>query len=322
MLNYHRTQVIFRRIGLVVLSALVLAGVSLAVLVLNAEAKRFKGGPGCGGTLATLLASAEDGDTLEVLTGPGVWPSDGAVITKNVIIEGGWKLISPTCISSDTSSSTFIWPAERSIIGDASGSVVTIDPSVLSLTMRYLDIVNTGVSATTGGGITGVISNGGRVLLENVVITDSFVSDNGGGMYLEVRGGSQLIISNTQISTNTSNNQGGGFEIRVYDGSQVIIKNSQVFGNRALDGNGGGGRILIDRGTVTIAGSTFFDNLANQGNGGGLSVEAIGSGPAYLILQSSVISGNDATLNDKNLHISGTITLLDKQIFLPILFKN
>jgi hypothetical protein len=177
--------------------------------------------------------------------------------------------------------------------------------------------------APEGGGINGVISNSAILLLENVAFIDNLASANrGAGMHLEVRGNSRLVISGSQFMTNTAQDTGGGFEIEVYDGSQVIINNSQFFNNRALNGNGGGGRILIDRGTVTIGDSVFSGNLGNQGRGGGLSVEATGSGPAYLILQNTVISGNTASFGDDDLHISGNVTVLDKLIFLPIVVKG
>ncbi len=135
-----------------------------------------------------------------------------------------------------------------------------------------------------------------------------------------MRGGSQLIISGTQI-TNNIGDTGGGFEIHVFDNSQVTLRNTEVSTNIAALGDGGGGRIIIHSGSVILANTTFFGNQSTNGSGGGLSVEGVGSGPAYLILQSAVITGNTAVI-DNNLHISGNVAVLDKQIFLPIVFKN
>lgn len=319
MLNYDRTQLVFKRVSLVVTVALVMVVVSLAVLVLNAEAKRSRGGPGCGGDLVGLLASSENGDVIEVLVGPNPWDPNGfdpneALITKNVTIEGGWQLVTGTCVSSDTSGAAFVWPSQRSIIGDSGDplSIIKIDPQMVSATLRYLDIVQSTGGVAQGGGIGGVISNGGRLLLDNVLIRDSG-ANSGGGLYLEVRGNSQLILSGTQFISNLAQDTGGGFEIHVFDNSHVTIRNSQVSTNTATNGNGGGGRIVIHSGFVTIAGSSFFNNNAN-GSGKDLLVESAGSGPAYLTLQGNVFSSG--------LQISGTVTVLDKQIFLPTVLKN
>lgn len=326
MLSHYQSGGSLRRVGLAVTSALLMLVVSLFVLQLNAEAKRVKGGPGCGGNLASKLAEVEDGDVLELLVRPDPWPSNGAVITKNVLIEGGWELVITTsCTLSDTfdtSGSTFVWPTKRSNLGHFTDTVATIDPSVVSLTIRYVDIQHTGSGAAQGGGINGVISNSARVLLDSVVITNSESTGAGGGLYLEVRGGSQLILSGTQIISNSAGTSGGGFEIHVFDNSQVIMQNTQISSNTTTSGNGGGGRIVIHSGSVTLANSAFFANQANGGSGGGLSVEGVGAGPAYLILQNTVISDNLATISDDNLHISGTVTVLDKPIFLPLVFKN
>jgi hypothetical protein len=128
-------------------------------------------------------------------------------------------------------------------------------------------------------------------------------------------------MSNMQITGNTGDT-GGGFEIHVFDNSQVIIQGSQISANTAVSGNGGGGRIVIHSGTVTLANNTIFNNIAFD-SGGGVSVEAAGGGPAYLILQNNSFSGNTAAPGKaKDLYISGNVTVLDKQIFLPIIRKN
>ena len=325
MSNYRQMQVIFRRAGLAVAAALVMVMVSLGVLQLNVQAKREGGGPGCGGDLVSLLSTANDGDEILVMTGSD-WETNNPRITKNITIQGGWKFISGLSCSSPTATFQFVWPGERSIMTTFNSTpvtpVITLDPSVISLTIQYLDIVNQGGVSVQGGGINGVISNGARIFLENLVIRDT-QSTTGGGLYLEVRGGSQLIISGTQIINNIGDT-GGGFEIHVFDNSQVILRNTQVSTNIAATGNGGGGRIVIDSGSVTLANSAFFDNQATNGSGGGLSVEGVGSGPANLILQNTPISGNIAPADPthNNLHIIGDVKVLDKQTFLPIVRKN
>lgn len=316
-----------QRASLSVLLALLLVVVSVIMLELTALAGHRGKGAGCGG-IGLLDGTEQNGDIVLVMVG-SPWNTNGPIITKNLAFEGGWQVKSgencdASIVYTDTSTFEFIGPSIRSLLTGFSVPVIEIDPSVLTLTMKHMEVTQFG-TVTQGGGITGVISNGAHVLVENVVFSnDPFATvDDGAGLYLEVHGNSRLVISGSQFLTNTAQNTGGGFEIQVYDGSQVIINNTQVFGNKASDGNGGGGRILIDRGTVTIAGSTFSNNRAEQGEGGGLSVEAIGSGPAYLILQNTVISSNTAIPpgGDDNLHISGNVIVLDKQIFLPVVLK-
>jgi hypothetical protein len=316
----RRMSVSLSRVGVSIVSALLITVISLTLLVLNAEAKKVSGGPGCGGDLAQLLGIAANGDTIQVLAGSD-WDSNDAVITKDVIIQGGWELVTGTCVSTDTTGFQFVWPVTRSVIFNSQvGPVVRISETVHSLTIQYVDFFNSsGAGGVPGAVINGVISNSAQVWLDNVVIRDS-AAITSGGFYLEVRGGSQLILSNVQISGNNAD-EGGGFEIHVFDNSQVIIQGSQITNNTANGDNGGGGRIVIHKGSVTLANNTFSNNQANFGSGGGVSVEAAGSGPAYLILQNNTFSGNSAATDD-DIHISGNITVLDKQIFLPIVRKN
>jgi hypothetical protein len=315
-----------QRVSLTVFLAMLMVAVSFVWLELTVHAGYRGKGPGCGGSL--LDGDEQNGDIILLLNSSGgTWNSGGPTITKSLEIEGGWKLKSgSTCSSStvytDTSNFEFVGPITRSTANEFNKSVMNVDLNGLTLTVKHVIFEQTGF-VTEGAGINGVISNGATLLLENVAFANNIAAaDKGAGLHLEVRGNSRLVISGSQFMTNTAQNTGGGFEIEVYDGSQVVINNSQVFNNIAFNGNGGGGRILIDRGTVRIGDSVFSGNLGNQGQGGGLSVEAIGSGPAYLILQNTVISGNTASFGDNNLHISGTVTVLDKLIFLPIVVKG
>lgn len=312
MLNYHWTQGALQRLGVVMLVALVLVMASLAVFVLNAEARKVSGGPGCGGTgLAELLGLTDPGDTIQIMTGLNPWPSDGAVITRNILIQGGWKFVSGPSCSDPAAIFQFVWPTERSTIDHFGDSVITIEPTVLSATIQYLNIESNGGAGSKASGVHGVISNSAKILLDNVVVKDGDAVK--GGVYLEVRGGSRLVMSNMQIMDN-SGAAGGGFEIHVFDNSEVIIQGSQITTNTASSGNGGGGRIVIYSGTVTLAGNTFFNNNA-FGSGKDLAVEAAtGGGPAYLILQNNSFANTP--------HLSGNLTVLDKQIFLPIVRKN
>ncbi|GAB4424468.1 MAG: hypothetical protein Fur0044_22560 [Anaerolineae bacterium] len=299
------------------------------MLVLNVEAGARGKGPGCGGEL--LDGTEQNGDLILLLnSGGGSWESGGSTINKNLQIEGGWRLKSGEACSSsqtytDTSKFEFVGPLTRSVASEIdNGPVMTIDPSVLTLTIKHV-ILNQQGNVTQGGGIYGVISNSAYILLENLAFTNDAGSDvgAGGGLYLEVRGNSQVVISGTQFLTNTTTqNTGGGFEIHIFDGSRVTFYNTEVRGNRSFNGNGGGGRVVIHQGTVSFIGGVFADNFANQGRGGGLAVEATGGGPAYLILQNPSFSGNTASFGSPDLYTTGPLTILDKSIFLPIVRKK
>lgn len=175
--------------------------------------------------------------------------------------------------------------------------------------------------ATGEGGGVRLIIKGGSV----VTITDSRFSGNqgnsGAGLSADVREGSRLVILNSQFLSNTVNTGGGGFEIFVRDNSQVLINNTQVASNTSTNGSGGGGRLVIDYGSVTIVNSAFFGNKANNGSGGGLTARGTGVGPASLILENTLINNNTALVNN-NLHLTGTVVLLDKRLFLPIVLKK
>ncbi|GIK36241.1 MAG: hypothetical protein BroJett011_00740 [Chloroflexota bacterium] len=326
-MKYYQVMRWGQRVSVAVLLALLLVGVSLAVLVWNAAAGAKGKGPGCGGDL--LDGTEQNGDLILLLnSGGGSWESGGPTISKNLQIEGGWKLKTGEICSSnqtytDTSKFEFIGPLTRSVASESDdGPVITIAPSVLTLTIKHVIFDQQG-AVLKGGGINGVISNGATILLENLAFVDGGgTADNGAGLYLEVRGNSHLVLSGTQFLTNTAQETGGGFEIHVFDGSQVTFYNPEVRGNRSLNGNGGGGRIVIHRGTVSIIGGTFSNNFANQGRGGGLAVEATGGGPAVLILQNPTFSGNTASFSNPDLFTSGPLAVLDKTTFLPIVRKN
>jgi hypothetical protein len=220
--------------------------------------------------------------------------SGGALISKNIIIQGGWVPPSTNCdtpnqILTDTTDLfaagfTFLAPLTRSTLTHEFGPVITIDPKVLTLTVQHMIFENTGITTTMGGGISGVISNGAKVRLENVVLTNSKTISKGGGLFSEVRGGAHLVISDSQFISNTSPS-GGGFELLVSNNSPVKIYNTPVARNTAGTGKGGGGHIVLNNSNLTIHNSTFANN-----NGGGLYIEVRGG--AHLVISNSQFISN------------------------------
>lgn len=328
MANQRLLIVRGRQAGLALLLAVLMVAASLALLLLNVQARFNASGEGGCGDFSTAVDLAEDGDTIGVMLSER--NSDGKTITKNVLIHGGWLPPPGGCsgqqVYSETAGFEFHGPISRSILSHYAGpSVITIDPSVITLTIQNMAFLNNGGTTTRGAGISGVISNGARVRLDNVVISESEVTDAGGGLHLEVRGGSRLVIAGSQFISNTSGNTGGGLEIDVYDGSEVIIENTQVLSNTANSGDGGGARIrIIDSGYVTVTHSSFAGNQAPAGAGAELWVEGLGSGPAEVWLIGTTFNGASASGNP-GVHVGGaglTAFILDKLTFLPLALKN
>ena len=325
MTKIYRVTHCLRRAGLAVLMAGLMVLASLVVLQLNVLARHHGGGAGGCFNFDQAVASAQNGDTIAQMIPEK--DSFGVTISRNIILQGGWNLGTTSgCLDASVNKKVFTGaqtmldlgfvleaPQKRSTLYHDKGSVITIDPKVLSLTIQHMVFENRGMTTTVGGGISGVISNGAQVMLENVVLTNSKTVSNGGGLYLEVRGGSHLVVSGSQFFSNSSP-MGGGFEIRVFDNSKVTIRDTQVLSNKSTAGNGGGGRIIIESGLVTVTNSTFSGNQTSGGNGADLSLESTGGGPALVWLLNSTIPNVNKT--------GSSLIVFDKQVFLPVVLKN
>ncbi len=216
--------------GPAVVAAVMMLAVSLVVLQLQARAGFIAAGAGGCGLFADAVQAAQNGDTLTPMLPERA--SGGAVISKNLFIPGGWFPPDAGCSTenqpfTDTTAMlaagfTFHAPISRSALAYSNGPVITLDPQVVTLTIRHMEFKQlghtVGATATEGGGITGVISDGADVLLDNIMIAESSVLSGGGGLRLEVRGGSRLVISGSQFLSNTAA-RGGGLEI--FSGAQV-----------------------------------------------------------------------------------------------------
>jgi hypothetical protein len=173
-----------------------------------------------------------------------------------------------------------------------------------------------------GGGARLILQNGSTVMITEAIFSDFNEAERGAGLYAEVRGGSHLILSEVEFTEGNATQTGGGFEIHVFDNSQVSLDKVEVLNNNANNGNGGGGRIVIHSGFVTVMNSSFSGNEADGGRGGGLAVEGVGSGPSFALLKNNVITGNTATLSHPDLYINGTVTILTRQLYLPVVRKK
>lgn len=166
-------------------------------------------------------------------------------------------------------------------------------------------------------GVAGYVDYGGGVFASRVTleIIDSIIDGNyggygGGGLRLENITGAR--IDGVTISNNTASS-GGGIQWGAYGDSGPYpvtgdITNTTISGNTTTTGGRGGG-IFVAVGELTLNNVTVSDNTAVEGNdpiygpyggeGGGVYVEDT------LILNRTIISGNDAATGDEVYNYSG-----------------
>ncbi|RME40436.1 MAG: right-handed parallel beta-helix repeat-containing protein [Caldilineae bacterium] len=335
MFQHHTFPFRWRRMSLAVLVALAMLAVSLIALQLRAQAGFIASGAGGCGTFRQAILSAPNVLTDRAIIAQMIpaKTTDGIAISKNLIIQGGWMPPQTGCQQAnepftDTTDLlargfTFLAPVTRSILQYDLGPVLNIDPAVVSLTIQHIDVRQLGITTTRGGGISGVITDGAAVLLENLSIGGSRVVSDGGALRMEVRGGSRLVISGGLFLSNTATTgDGGGFEIWVYDTSEVVLRGVQVASNTAA-ASGGGGHIVMDGGTLSITGSHFANNQAGWGNA--LAIESVGSRPAVVRLNNNTFDGGTMA-GGNGVQISGEPVQLEgnnfHHLFLPLALNN
>lgn len=293
----------WRHLIVVTLSSSLMIGFMLFVFWLDAQARRIADGAGNCGNFVDAIDLAQEGDTIMQMT--PARETDGAVITKNLRISGGWF---PT-VNCEENNQTFTTtadflaygflytPTDRSELNHF-GSVLTLEnttaPGFPSLDKFVLENITLSTldTAQDGGGIRGVISDSAEVLLDNTWFKQNNVFGDGGGINLEVRGGSHLVIEDSLFTGNTADNYGGGLYIELREGSRLTIENSQVITSEALFGGGMEIRVY-DTSQVVIRNSEFNQNTTYSTNGFGGAIEIIMYGGQVDILNST-FTGNEA----------------------------
>lgn len=321
----QKSTVRWQQIGLISVFAVVATAVLLLTLHSNARALRIASGAfGCG-AFDTAVAIAPEGKT--VIPMVPARSSNGAVISKNLRIRGGWtRLGTGNCSETNEDITgtqnlndagyTWLGPDVRSTLThNGSESVITIDPAVDTVLIEHMIFEHTSGLADNGGGISGTIDSGAEVRLNNVIISKTGALDTGGGLYMTLRGGSRLEILNSRFFENTAD-QGGGFEIHVEENSHLDIRGTTVSTNTASSGNGGGGHIIIASGYVTITNGRFFGNTAS-GSGTGLSIEKTGSAPATVTL---INTDTDGPIHQTGTNL--TVRTLNENVYLPMVIKD
>lgn len=318
---------------------LTLIAATLTTSALFAARGVGSGAGGCGNFVDSVL-TAQDGDTLTPMFNPGdnARNSDGATITQDITIEGGWSPPSIGCSSAniayDTPAAmlgagfTYSGPSGRAELFFFSGPIITIDPAVKNLLVYGTDFLVEDGSTSNGGGIFGTGLTAANIRLDQVdfkprPFTTANVDGDGGGFYLDINTGSRVTIDDSTITDLTAN-QGGGFELVVRGGSHVTLNQLTVTNNTADSGRGGGGRIIMHSGYVTITDSLFSGNSASV-DGGALRIERAGgsTGPAEVWIVNTRFSGNTAPIN-ADISVSGDVTVhnLSRPAQLPLVVEN
>ncbi|MCA9971365.1 MAG: hypothetical protein KC425_14165 [Anaerolineales bacterium] len=285
----HSKRNAWRRIGLSVGLGGLLVGLLLGLAARAHAARIINGAYGCG-AFVDALQLVPEGKTVLPMDLPRT--SGGAIITKNIAIQGGWTEptqgsdcaglgATPTVTgTAGLRAAGFVYeaPTTRAGLFYNTAPVLRIDPAVRRLFLENLDLENRNVNPDVdeGGALYGVITDGARVHLRNVFIHSSIASDYGGGMYMELNGGAQLLMEDGRFEQNDAS-LSGGLDLRVNPGSYVRIDNTVFDDNltRLIGGLGGGLRLAIDDATVEVNASQFHSNSAGD-RGGGLYADMNG----------------------------------------------
>jgi hypothetical protein len=246
----------------------------------------------------------KDGDNIQIscmdLSDDSIFVYDEADLRKAVDIADTGDTIK---LTNDITISAQINIANKNItITSGEGGPYKIDAQKLA---RIFDITNSAVT------------------LENIILTNGYVSSVGGGIYL--KSNSTLIMGEGSAITDcTANNQsGGGIHIA---NSELIINGGKIIGNTAS--NGGGVHISSVGGTITMNSGEISGNNASYGggvqlngangkftmnggeisgnaatsiiaSGGGVDIDNSGGGPTF-IMSGGIISNNTGRTNNGN----------------------
>ncbi len=319
-----------RRIGTPLVLSLLLVSIAILTFQSIAHARfRAMGAGGCG-EFAPAVDVAEEGDIIASMITP-FKPTLGKVITKSLHVQGGWMpdfsqtsgCDEPHQVFTDTQDlldAFFVFTpiTPSGLFHEGNEPAITLS-NTQAFTFENVLIFNTGV-ATDGGAIAGTFQ-GGELLVDDVVISDTVVSEAGGGLWLELYDSARTVIAGSQIISNAADT-GGGFAIRIDDGSHLTIADSQILSNTAQDSGGGGYIRITGGGYVTITNNVFAGNQAIAGSGDELAIENTGYQPAYVCLQGNTFGGA-SDLDAPGLDISGNVVLTcagaKSQTYLPIL---
>ena len=177
--------------------------------------------------------------------------------------------------------------------GRSGGGIINYGNLIITDSMIF------GNTAQNGGGISGLMSEGGTILLERSEVKGNVAREGHGGGVLMLAG--DLEVLQSLFSENTAALDGGGLAIESNFGQaitrmDIAISHSAIFNNEA-DRNGGGiehrgGNLSVDN-ILELVNVTLSGNTARQG--GGLHESSGSSGTTRLwhvtIADNTVCSG-------------------------------
>jgi hypothetical protein len=231
-------------------------------------------GPADFDNIQAAIDDANNGDTIEVMTGTYTGPGNyeigflGKSITVRSTEPNNPAVVAVTIIDPNYWAPGFFFINEEDANSIVSGFTIT-----------------RGFSAVGGG----IYCSGGSPTIKNCVIKDCFAWSHGGGIGSE---GSNPVISNCTITNNFTTEIGGGI-VSVWGGNPVI-ENCLVTGNSVFWAGGGIGCI---EGSLKVRNCTFHGNKAqnqySNGIGGAIWLDSVNA-----TIDNTILWGNDA--NDGN----------------------
>ena len=147
----------------------------------------------------------------------------------------------------------------------------------------------------------------GSTFTNNEAFGDGAVDGNGGGF--NYFGDGSVLVEDSVFTGNTTN-FGGGIRLNSRNGETQIIRNSVVSGNHARFAGGG------IAGDVLEVTNTIVENNTARTDAGGIFLQRYDSTPLNLILDDSVIRGNQSSQRGGGVStaLGATVTVTDSQI--------
>lgn len=173
-------------------------------------------------------------------------------------------------------------------------------------------VIITGLTLNNGSAFEGgsVYIDYVTLVLEDVIITNSFSSSHGGAIYIENQG--EMHISRSTLDSNTAGEGNGG---GIYAAGSVTVTETTISNNSAFEGGGiyVAGSAVEAVGTLTMINSTVSSNDATDGSGGGIYLDA-GLAAQVEIRHSTITLNNVEDESNSGGLYAGSTVLLDHTI--------
>ena len=165
------------------------------------------------------------------------------------------------------------------------------------LTLR--DVTLTDNEALRGGAVFAVLSNGGKLVIEDSELSGNTATENFGGAISAV--GGETEIANSTLSGNSGS--------AIYTNRQLTIHASTISHNQSQSTTGAGA-ILNVFGGVQISDSALENNVTHGGHGGAIRI----TNSQPLNIAGSSVSGNTATGYGGGIWTNGPATVSESDL--------